>query len=457
MKLYQNLNVTGSLTLTGSLNTVGTITATTLVVQTITSSVTAMTGSNIFGSLASNTQVFTGSMFVTGSINVTGSMNMVNGDLTINGNRNIYLSNSNTAAGVIRFYNATSAATKAAIGSYYNVADEGNLEFLTGGTNTRMMISSSGNIGIGITTPSAKLHVYGQTFIGTPDGAYTQGTLKIGYGTGGYAGALYLNADNNSGGAYIAWNAGIKASVATATYAYAGAATKIDGQGGSITFYTATTGTAGADISWTQRLSVSTTVTMANNFVANAGFNSYDGDGLFAAGATYCSINTPGSSNRIRFGYNDYGSGQYWGRIGFFQATNWSLGGIGGAGNDFSIGTAYNGTQFYIYANGNYSHSGSNVSDRRKKTNINYITNSQLNNILKLKPATFNKITDEVINENVHTGFIAQDIMEEGIPNLVMGSDEEGYGLDYDGILALTVKALQELKAEFDEYKTTHP
>ena len=28
MKLYQNLNVTGSLTLTGSLNTVGTITAT---------------------------------------------------------------------------------------------------------------------------------------------------------------------------------------------------------------------------------------------------------------------------------------------------------------------------------------------------------------------------------------------------------------------------------------------
>ena len=55
MKLYQNLNVTGSLTLTGSLNTIGTITATTLVVQTITSSISAITGSTKFGELSTNT------------------------------------------------------------------------------------------------------------------------------------------------------------------------------------------------------------------------------------------------------------------------------------------------------------------------------------------------------------------------------------------------------------------
>ena len=71
----------------------------------------------------------------------------------------------------------------------------------------------------------------------------------------------------------------------------------------------------------------------------------------------------------------------------------------------------------------------------------------------KLKPVTFNKITDEVVNENIHTGFIAQDILELGIPNLVMGSDESGYGLDYNGILALAVKAIQELKAEIEELK----
>jgi hypothetical protein len=43
--------------------------------------------------------------------------------------------------------------------------------------------------------------------------------------------------------------------------------------------------------------------------------------------------------------------------------------------------------------------------------------------------------------------------MEEVIPNLVMGSDEGGYGLDYEGVLALTVKAIQELKAENDTLK----
>ena len=63
-------SITGSLLVTGSLNTVGTITATTLVVQTITSSISSITGSTNFGSLSSNTHVFTGSMYVTGALAV---------------------------------------------------------------------------------------------------------------------------------------------------------------------------------------------------------------------------------------------------------------------------------------------------------------------------------------------------------------------------------------------------
>ena len=131
-----------------NLTVAGTLTAQTLVVQTITSSVNFVTGSTRFGSLAANTHTFTG------SIVTSGSMTMTNGDLTISGNRNIYLSNSNPAAGVIRFYNATSGSTKSAIGSYFNAADEGNLEFLTGGTTTKMIITSVGNVGIGTTTPT---------------------------------------------------------------------------------------------------------------------------------------------------------------------------------------------------------------------------------------------------------------------------------------------------------------
>jgi hypothetical protein len=52
-----------------------TLTAQTLVVQTITSSVDFVTGSTRFGSLASNTHQFTGSMYVTGAFYVaTGSV-----------------------------------------------------------------------------------------------------------------------------------------------------------------------------------------------------------------------------------------------------------------------------------------------------------------------------------------------------------------------------------------------
>ena len=108
---------------------------------------------------------------------------------------------------------------------------------------------------------------------------------------------------------------------------------------------------------------------------------------------------------------------------------------------------------FTINNSGNYSFWGSNVSDKRLKRNINYIQDSQLDKIMLLKPATFNKIIDNEINTNVHTGFIAQDILESNIPNLIMGSEETSYGLDYDGILALAVKSIQELSTEINLLK----
>jgi hypothetical protein len=554
------ISLSGSLNLSGSLTTTGTITATTLVVQTITSSISSVTGSTNFGSLAANTHTFTG------SVNITGSQTISNGDLTISGNRNIFLSNANTAAGVIRFYNSTSGSTKSAIGSYYNIADEGNLEFLTGGTSTRMVITSAGNVGIGTSTMSQTLSGYTQVDIGNPA---TGGALLFSNGSGtsyGYingassglnlrsvVGDLTFNVNNaermrisgsnvgigittpsqplhvyatttttstffetNAANSYIglkstsgtnyignvsfamtfeaggaermritsAGNVGIGTASPATSYGFSRFLVISNPTNAEISLEATTSGkvlsmgvtngwnyfqtTAGNGydfqiggtsrfvISSTGAISTSSTISAGGNismaqFYASALFSSYTGDGLFNAASRYCAISTPGAADRIRLGYNDYGSGQYWGRIGFAATNNWSLGIIGAAGNDFSIGTGYQGVQFYIYANGNYDFTGSDVSDRRKKTNINYITTNQLDNILKLKPVTFNKITDEVVNENIHTGFIAQDVLESGIPNLVMGSDEGGYGLDYNGILSLAVKAIQELTARVQE------
>jgi hypothetical protein len=64
-------SMTGSLQVTGSVSTTGTITAQTLVVQTVTSSVIYSSGSNIFGNNLTDTQKFTGSVLVTGSLSVT--------------------------------------------------------------------------------------------------------------------------------------------------------------------------------------------------------------------------------------------------------------------------------------------------------------------------------------------------------------------------------------------------
>ena len=77
--------ITGSLIVSGSTNTIGdvsgsnarftgTITAQTLVVQVVSSSIEYASGSNIFGTLATNTQRFTGSVLVSGSITVSGSV-----------------------------------------------------------------------------------------------------------------------------------------------------------------------------------------------------------------------------------------------------------------------------------------------------------------------------------------------------------------------------------------------
>jgi hypothetical protein len=109
MKFYGG-TVTGSLTVNGTQTINGTLTAQTLVVQTITSSISRITGSTQFGQLASNTHQFTGSMYVTGSITANKVIlsggadqseltNAINNDfkLTNSGNFRI-VNNANTVA-----------------------------------------------------------------------------------------------------------------------------------------------------------------------------------------------------------------------------------------------------------------------------------------------------------------------------------------------------------------------
>jgi len=65
--------ISGSILQSGSFITTGTITAQTLIVQTITSSVDFVTGSTHFGTITANTHEFTGSVTISGSLAVNGS------------------------------------------------------------------------------------------------------------------------------------------------------------------------------------------------------------------------------------------------------------------------------------------------------------------------------------------------------------------------------------------------
>jgi len=89
-KIENNYATTGSnsfradQSITGSLVVSSTITAQTLVVQTVTSSIVYSSGSNIFGNQLSNTQTMTGSVNITGSLNLYGNQN-ITGSLNVSG------------------------------------------------------------------------------------------------------------------------------------------------------------------------------------------------------------------------------------------------------------------------------------------------------------------------------------------------------------------------------------
>ena len=169
--------------ITGSLVVSSTITAQTLVVQTVTSSIVYSSGSNIFGNQSTDRQTFTG------SLNVTGSSHAIFGNVGI-GTTNPTFNTNNTSRG-LDITNAAgfSSLTLHGIGTqeagicgggnsqglFLDVAGDANaannnIYFRNTSTNsssaitTRMFISSSGNIGIGTVTPIAKLHVQGAIY-----------------------------------------------------------------------------------------------------------------------------------------------------------------------------------------------------------------------------------------------------------------------------------------------------
>jgi hypothetical protein len=113
-----------------------------------------------------------------------------------------------------------------------------------------------------------------------------------------------------------------------------------------------------------------------------------------------------------------------------------------------------------IVGNGSGLCQFANYSDISLKKNIQPLSGS-LAKIIALKPSSFDMVSD---NDHVNAGFIAQDVQKVYPEYVIENMANEGEkplmaitGGMSGGFIAELVKAIQELKAEFDEYKTTHP
>ncbi len=356
----------------------------------------------------------------------------------------------------------------------------------------RFLIDGTGNVGIGTSSPSCKLQiaddtisnasggneikVYGSVSSGDAAQLYLYQkwnslTYPVGigasydgvYGAAAAAMSFYVSAFNGSGvtttrAMYInpAGSVGIGTTSPSGIFevyksnsAGLGGAIILNNNGSAVANETAVIfqdgGTTGV------RAAISSTV---DDSPYNGDIKFKTGLGLYSSLTTRIKI-CPDGTLAIN-GTNDVNNGRGIDKISFghYSTYGWIQ--------------TWNATSLYLNKIGNAVYAGTqridNNSDARIKDNIESVTNA-LDTILSLKGRKFN-MKDE--NGKLRYGFVAQEVQPH-LADFVTESDRtfEKDDIRVENLLtletsgaswaALLVEAIKELKAEFDEYKTTHP
>jgi hypothetical protein len=337
-------------------------------------------------------------------------------------------------------------------GMFFNTTSD-YLQFKTGGTDSRLVITEDGNVGVNITTPSALLDVnngvsgtLGEGFRVTNN--YTGASTKYGirstvsnggtglrYGVYSTANAAAGNANSLFGMASLVTHDG-----SGATYGYYADVNKSASQAGSLYglyVISDNDGTGNSYLMYANSVG-STTGTEYGVYVTGEDQNSFSGKlgiGTTTPEAELHVRHTNGFPNhgiRITDTFNSADVDLY------VSATDGALWlGLGGS----HLGT-------FSATTGAYT----TVSDRRMKRDIESV-GTVLDKVLKLNPVQY-YFTTEKNPANKNLGFIAQDV-QSIFPSLVSHSKEDDrFSLDYTGFGVIAIKAIQEQNEVITEQKS---
>jgi len=312
------------------------------------------------------------------------------------------------------------------------VTGVGNLE-LGGASSVHMTITNAGNVGIGTTSPGAKLSVSGSTFpVSRVLSDFMDTTATAQNDGSGISFSGNYNPGSGDSKAYWGFIHGQKESATATNYA------------GYLSFSTATQGVgAGPDekvrITSTGNVGIGTTAPASKLHVYGDGYTTYGPNTTWGKYLTIGGNGSPTSEASIVTTngnlHLDPASGAFVTYLNYYQGTG---------GVNVSNGNATGGWGTIRAAAFTVS------SDRNLKENISYLSDSDeaLNKVLQLKPAKFDFINGDTDN----LGFIAQDV-QEVIPEAVSVIDEEKgtLGITSSFITPYLVKAIQEQQAQISE------
>jgi len=470
-----------------NLTVAGTLTAQTIVVQTITSSVDYITGSSINGSKITDTHQFTGSLYVTGAFYVTtGSVGIGTVSPTAyntSGNTIFELQNNINTATVsdntemsIRSFNRYASLTLIATGSrgsnvyfgtptvtnagqiYYDNAT--NYMSFTVSGSARMFISASGNVGIGTSSPTSVLSIK-TTSTGN------QKLFSVGeptYEPSNYG--LVLRGDNNTGAfSFYGVNATVETTNPILTMMRSSGNVGIGTT--SPTYKLEVSGSSGT---FSFNPNQASAMIIRGSVTGNFDINNEGASGVMRLYGTSIQLRTAAVDPAVTI--TSAGDTIHYGNIFLNQTSvatvNANATAIGINGIYWMNRLSGSGLYHVLFGNGGnlIGSITSNTTNTQFNTSSDYRLKKDLKDFNALDVLSNIKLYDFAwkLNDSRMYGVMAHEL-KEILPYAVVGEKDEldennnikSQGVDYSLLTPVLAKAIQELNTKFEEYKATHP